>query len=47
MQYGIGVHNFVTLNTRLVCIFFVLMLLALVQMIIFRSFAGLEGFKHI
>ena len=36
-----------TLNARLICIFFVIMLLAVVQMIVFRSFAGLEGFKSI
>ena len=47
MYYGIGVHNFVKMNTRLVCIFFALAILAIVQMVIFRSYSGLDSFSSI
>ena len=39
-------HNFLRLNCRLACVFFVLAILAVSQMIIFRSFAGVRVFNN-
>ena len=41
--YGPGLHNFLMTNDRLVCVFILLAFLALIQMIVFRSFDGVEG----
>lgn len=41
--YGVGIHNLLTLNSRMVCIFLVLAVLACVQMVIFRSFGGVQN----
>ena len=47
LYYGVGVNNFVKMNSRLVLIFAVLSVFACAQMIIFRSFSGLDSFKTI
>ena len=41
--YGPAIFNFFKLNIRLVGTFFFLAILALLQMIVFRSFNGVEG----
>ena len=47
MVYGPGIHSFLKLNNRLVQIFAILAICALLQMIIFRSFSGLDSFQSL
>ena len=44
LYFGIGVRNLVRINNRLTCLFLVLAILAFVQMMIFRTFGGLDNF---
>jgi len=44
-SYGVGVHNFVSINSRLVCVFLAMACLACLQMIVFRAHAGLVSFQ--
>ena len=43
--YGPSMHNFLKLNSRLVCLFLLLALLGMLQMVIFRSFGGVSDLK--
>ena len=42
--YGSGLHNFLMLNDRLICVFILFALLAMLQMLVFRSFDGVSSF---
>ena len=43
LMYGPGLHNFLMTNDRLICVFILFAALALIQMIVFRSFDGVQG----
>ena len=43
LVFGPGMHNFLKINNRLVCLFLFLSIFALIQMVIFRSFGGTDG----
>ena len=47
LYYGIGVHNFIRMNSRFTQLFLILMILSFLQMLIFRAFSGLENFSNI
>ena len=47
LYYGIGVHNFVRMNSRFTCLFLALMMLGFLQIIVFRALNGLENFSNI
>ena len=44
IYYGVGVNNFAKMNSRLVLLFAFLAMMALIQMIVFRSFNGLGDY---
>ena len=46
LRFGTGLYHFFKMTNRLVLLFGVLTLFALVQMIIFRSFGSVANFKN-
>lgn len=42
LVYGPGIHNFLKINNRLVCLFLLISVTAVIQMIVFRSFKGTD-----
>ena len=43
LVYGPGIHNFLKINNRLVCLFLLISIISAIQMLVFRSFMGTDG----